>query len=206
MTRSSDQLGFDALLADAAEENAARDFAKKTAHLPNDLATAIPFHAAQIEAHHAAMLAGDFDAAIAIRDEAQLLARTLNGDKPGIIADQDAPGCILARKCAATPDKLPLWGQDAAFTVTLKGVDMAVTLNGMFGIGACHMPYAGFAVRAIDRSKPFVSATGYRSFLGCSVPIQRGLIPSDFVRHVVQAHIAQALNGRWVTIKDVSGS
>lgn len=68
-----DQLEFDALLQAADTDNAKRNFEKETAHLPSGWQDALIFHRDQIGAHHAAMLATDFDTALAIRKEAHLL-------------------------------------------------------------------------------------------------------------------------------------
>lgn len=98
MSSETDQLGFDALLADAESENRIRAFDRETAHLPGTINAAIPFYRQQIDAHHAAMLICDFDAAMAIREEAHLLARKLNGGKPGILAHDDARAkCLRVR-------------------------------------------------------------------------------------------------------------
>lgn len=195
---SQEQLGFGDMLADAAETNAQRTFAKETAHLPYNIEAAIAFHREQIKAHHAAMLACDFDEAIAIREEAHLLAKRLNDGKPGILAHDDAPGYVLARACAAEQGCVPLWGQDGAFEVSIAGATCAVTFHGMFGIGATAMPYLGFEVRAVDRSQLFISSTGYRSFLGCSVSPQDGMTPKDFVLRIISHHVETELKGKLV--------
>lgn len=200
MTPHPDQLGFDALLADAATDNATRAFQTLTANLPDTMVEAIPFHLSQIDAHHAAMLAGDFERAKTLRKEARLLATKLNDGKPGILADDSAPGCVLARECRAKPDAPPLWGQDAAFIVTLAGIPIAVTLHGMFGIGGCSMPYAGFEIRAVDRAQPFLSATGYRSFLGASVSFEPGMTPDMFVRRVLEHYLDTELGGKFIPV------
>lgn len=121
------------------------------------------------------MLAGDFDTALAIRKDAHLLARKLNGGKVGILAGKDAAGCKLARETAADTGAIPLWGQDGTFKTHAEGMTLKVEMGGMFGIGATAMPYLGFSVRAVDTSKPFLSSTGYRSFLGVSVSSEQGM-------------------------------
>ena len=197
---SQEQLGFGDMLADAAETNAKRVFEKETAHLPDTMKAAIAYQREQIEAHHAAMLACHFDEAIAIREEAHLLAQKLNDGKPGILAHNDAPGYVLARACAAAQGCVPLWGQDGAFEVSIAGANCAVTFHGMFGIGATAMPYLGFEVRALDKSQPFISGTGYRSFLGCSVSPQDGMTPKDFALRIVSHHVEAELKGKLVQI------
>lgn len=197
-----DQLGFDALLLDAAEDNQARMFERETAHLPCHWEEAIECHRGQIDAHHAAMLAMDFDAANAIRKDAHLLARKLNGGKPGILAGKDAPGCVLARECAADDGAIPLWGQDGAFVMNAAGMDMRVEMDGVFGVGASSMPFLGFSVRCVDPAKPFLSETGFRSFLGCTVEPQLGMTIEDFVRRIVEFHVSEELKGKLIDVSE----
>jgi hypothetical protein len=85
-------------------------------------------------------------------------------------------------------------------SIYISGVACDITCNGMFGIGACDMPFLGFEVRAVDLSKPFVSSTGYRSFLGCSVSPEDGLTPDRFAARVIKAYIANDLRGKLVPI------
>ncbi|WP_217358695.1 type II toxin-antitoxin system ParD family antitoxin [Thalassococcus sp. S3] len=193
-----DQLGLGDLLAEAAETNAAREFESDTAHLPGTLAEAIAFHTRQIEAHHAAMLACNIEHALIIRREARLLARKLNGGVPGILAHDDAPGYVLARHCAAPEGQVPLWGQEGTFEIDIAGVACRITFNGMFGIGATAMTYLAFDARAVDKAHPFISGTGYRSFLGATVPPQTGLVPDQFASQVIAQYVADDLGGRLV--------
>ena len=202
MSKHPEQLGFDALLETAAQDNTARLFRQETAHLPSDLTEAVAYHRRQIEGHHAAMLANDFDAAMAIRNDAYLLARKLNGGAAGILAGEDAPGCVLARKVAASDGRVPLWGQDGVFAVQAAGMALNVEMNGMFGIGATAMPYLGFSVCAVDRTKPFLSETGYRSFLGVSVEPEAAMTTADFVRRVVKLHVSNDLKGRLLSVAE----
>ena len=205
MTKQSfhqDQLGFDALLLDAAEDNQARAFERETAHLPSEWKDAIECHRRQIDEHHAAMLAMDFDTANAIREDAHLLAQKLNGGKPGILAGKDAPGCVLARKCAADDGTVPYWGQYGAFLTNVAGMGMLVEMDGMFGVGASSMPFLGFSVRCVDPAKPFLSETGFRSFLGCTVEPQLGMTTENFVRRIVEFHVSKELKGKLLDVAE----
>ena len=204
MDAHSTQLGFDALLTDADTQNNARVFAAETAHLPDSLADGVALHTQQIKTHHAAMLACDFERALAIRAEAHLLARKLNGGAVGFLADRDAPGCVLARACAATHGDAPLWGQNGAFEVTVEACSIQITQHGMFGLGACHMTYPGFEARAVSTDAPFISDTGYRSFLGCHIAPEPGLTPPDVATRMIAHHIATALKGQLVRIAQAS--
>lgn len=51
------------------------------------------------------------DEVMRLRGEAHDLARKLNDGDPGILAGDDAPGCVLARESAAVSGIVPLWGQ-----------------------------------------------------------------------------------------------
>lgn len=200
MSKHPDQLGFDALLETAAQDNTARAFEKETTHLPSDWAEATAYHRDQIDRHHEAMLANDFEVAMEIRNDAYLLAKKLNGSEPGILAGENAPGCVLARKAAAECGCIPLWGQSGVADVQAAGMALNVEMTGMFGIGATAMPYLGFSVRAVDLSKPFLSETGYRSFLGVSVAPEAGMTTADFVCRVVEIHVAEELKGKLLHI------
>lgn len=95
------------------------------------------------------MLAGDVDAALALRHEAHLLAARLNGGTTfGIIAGPDAPGRILARATAAEPLAVPLWGQEGEFVIALGSMRVRIDMHGIFGIGGNHQFWLGFAADA----------------------------------------------------------
>ena len=200
MTTHPDQLGFEALLQDADAQNAADAFARETAHLPDKWEDALAFHKQQIVDHHAAMLKNDFEEAMHVRKEAHLLARKLNNGNLGILASEDAPGCKLDVQPAASEEDVPLWGQSGVFIVEVAGVQARIEMEGMFGIGATAMPYLGFSVRAVDLNKPFISETGYGSFLGYSVPHKRGMTTEGFVHCVVETYVAQELRGKLVRV------
>mgnify|MGYP000588367536 FL=1 len=133
---SSQQLGFDSLLFEAAQTNHARKLENQTRHLPATMVDALPFFAELLQAHHDAMLGAMVDEAMFCRDEAHRLAVKLNGGKAGILADQDSPGYVLARETAAAPGTVPLWGQKGSFTVNVSGTPVRIEMDGMFGLFA----------------------------------------------------------------------
>ena len=196
------QLGFDLLLLETDRINEKAAFERKFGHLPATMKEAVPFVKSLIDRHHVAMLQGDPAEAIAIRREAHDLAVRLNKGAPGIIAGDKAPGSMLAKKTAAKPGVVPLWGQEGQFTLPLQGVSVAIEMDGMFGIGATSMYWLGFSAHMIDRSKPFISATGYRSFLGINAPVLPSLTVDGFVREVLEAFIRKELKGKLVTIEE----
>lgn len=194
------QLGFDALLASAESVNAARLQERECADLPGTMDEALPFYRDLIARHHAAMLAGDIEAVMRLRDEAHRLATKLNGYEPGILADEDSPGCVLDRITRAGPGTVPLWGQSGTFQITYDGMRVWIAMDGIFGI-ASFGAWMGFAAHALDFDKPFLSETGYRSFLGAGGGLQPGLTPDAFATSVIANHVRRELKGRLPRIR-----
>ncbi len=174
---------------------AAAYFERQTAHLPGTVAEAIPFYKQLLERHHAAFIAGDIDLASAIATEAENLAIRLNGGRFGFLADEDSSGRVLERDTAAADGQVPLWGQCGTFIVTPPGVRVRVDMAGLFGID-----FPSFSAHVVDPGKPFISETGYRSFLGVSNAWQPGMTTGAFARAVLEQHIARDMRGKLVPI------
>jgi hypothetical protein len=129
------------------------------------------------------------------------LAAKLNGGTCGIIAGPDAPGCILERESAAAPGSVPLWGQAGEFTITVGAMRVRIELKGMFGIGSTFCLFPGFYAHAVDKDRPFLSETGFRTFLGVSGQLVPGLTTEDFARETIAAHVRCELKGRLLPIE-----
>jgi hypothetical protein len=195
------QLGFNGLLDEAETANTTHKLAKELAHLPGTMEEALPFFRALMERHHAAMLAGDESEAMALREEADRLATKLNGFEPGIIADDAAPGCVLERLTRAEDGTVPLWGQTGAFEITHGSMRVQIEMDGIFGVASNVFPWLGFAAHAVEWSTPFLSETGYRSFIGLRGGLQPGMTPDSFAREIVALHVSRELKGKLLAIK-----
>lgn len=200
MKQETQQLGFDSLLASAETANQTRQEERACAHLPGTMDAALPFFRDLIALHHQAMLAGDAETVRHLREEAHLLALKLNGYDPGILADGNAPGNLLARATRAPEGTVPLWGQSGIFEITSDGMRVRIEMEGIFGIGASFTMWVGFAAHAVDWDKPFLSETGYRSFLGVGGDLQPGFTPDSFATAIVAAHVRRELGGRSVAV------
>jgi hypothetical protein len=181
------------------EEFEAAAFEQRTAHLPNELSAAIPYFRSLIYQHHEALLAGDLDAAERINGEAHDLAVKLNGGDPAILADDDSPGNVLERETAAPEGEVPKWGQTGSFVIAIAGARVRVEMEGIFGLAAAPLP--GFVVMAMDYDKPFLSETGFKSFLGYQVALTPGALPDEHARTVIEAYIRERLRGRLYRIE-----
>lgn len=199
------QLGFDALLADADKANHLAALEKQYGKLPGTMDEAVPYFHGLIERHHAAMLAGDLDEVMKLRDEAERLALFLNDGEPGILAGPEAPGCMLAALTLAEPDTVPLWGQGGSFVIDVRNMKVRIELDGLYGIGASYSPWMNFAAHAVEKDKPFLSETGFRSFLGIHADPVPGMTPDAFAIGVIEAYVDRQLKGKLVGIGDHSG-
>jgi hypothetical protein len=195
------QLGFNSLLEEAEEANTTHTRAKELAHLPGSMDDALPFYRVLMERHHAAMLAGFESEAMALREEANRLATKLNNYEPGIIAGVDAPGCVLERLTRAEDGTVPLWGQTGAFETTHGAMRVRIEMDGIFGVASNVFPWLGFAAHAVEWGKPFLSETGYRSFIGLRGGLQPGMTPDSFAREIIALRVSRELKGKLVAIK-----
>lgn len=194
------QLGFDALLLEADSTNHARRVEQANAHLPGTMEEALPFIGELLDEHHAAMLAGRVDEVMFCREEAHRLAVKLNGGKAGILADEASPGCVLARETSAAPGTVPAWGQKGSFIVTVAGMRVRIEIEGIFGLFAAWSFWPSFSAHAVDPGRPFISETGYRSFLSVRFAPLPGLLPDTFAAEAIEAHIRQEMKGKLVAI------
>lgn len=188
------QLGFDDLLAQAETDNRMRTEREAHAHLPGTMEDALPYFRALLERHHAAMVDGDLDAVNRLRGEAHDLAYKLNNFEPGILADEDAPGYVLARLTHAQEGQVPLWGQTGSFEIRHKTMRVRIEMEGLLGICAS-AAWLGFAAHAVEKKKLFLSETGYRSFLGVGGALCPGYTPGTFAACIIAAHVERDLKG-----------
>lgn len=196
------QLAFDALLDDAEHQHADREWEKATGHLPATMEIATPFFRALLDQHHAAMLAADVDEVRRLRRDAMQLALKLNGRRPGYLADETSPGCVLRRETESPPGPVPLWGQKGSFILELEAFRAKIEVPGIFGGLHFDRFWLGFDAHAIDRDRPFLSETGFRSFLSVGAEVWPNITVDLFCRGIIDAHVRDVLKGKLVTIVD----
>ena len=190
------QLGLSALLDEAETENRARRFALQTAHLPGTLQEGIGHFRGLLRHHHAAVLAGDEKGAKRLQGEAALLALKLNGGQRGYLADEKAPGCVLQRRTAAKAGTVPLWGQVGSFILEASGMRVRIETRGLFGVCG----YASFNAHAVDTDRPFLSETGYRSFITYGPGSTPGLTVDAYAQRVIEGYVKAELRSRLLPI------
>jgi hypothetical protein len=190
---------FDQLLWQADIDNERRQFNKTNAHLPAEIEEAVRFHREQIKRYHAAILVPHYEAADKIEEEAHNMAVRVNGGEPGILAGPDAPGEVLARRCQAKAGKVPMWGQKGLFNVQVGSCVVQIKMDGMFGL----RPPFGFAAYAVELDKPFISETGFRSFLSGRFPyLEPNTSTHTWATRAIEEHIGTELKGKLIKIKE----
>lgn len=170
--------------------------AERTAHVPSSMEEAVPYYRTLIEKHHAAMMAGDKDAAMAVRAEADDLAYKLNGGDGAIKGGPDAPPYQLERATAAPEGTIPMWGQTGDYVIEVDGMKVRIEQDGIFATGSHAMFWLAFSVHAVDYDKPFLSETGYRSFIGIFAPPEPGVTPEDFAKGVIRGQLQRERKGK----------
>jgi hypothetical protein len=174
---------------------------ERTAYLPSTMEEAVPFYRKLIERHHEAMIAGDVSTAMQIRDEANDLAIKLNGGTNMGICAPDGPAKILEAEVAAPAGTVPIWGQKGDYIIDVDGTRVRIEQDGIFGIGSRMSAAPGFAAHAVDYDKPFISNTGYRSFLGYRPDLEAGMTPDRFAREIIREQIKREAKGKLCKIE-----
>jgi hypothetical protein len=186
------QLGFG---FDAIQEQ------QETAHLPSAMDDGVHLYRAMLVKNHEAMLAGDEKGAAAIQKEAARLATKLNGGEPGILGGPEAPGHVLMDATAAPPGTVPMWGQKGEFDVRVGNMPVHIRMDGMLGAGRLRSNWPGFDATVVEPDKPFLSETGYRSFIGVHAKLVPGLTTDAFAREVIASYIKAECKGRLRPVK-----
>lgn len=62
--------------------------------------------------------------------------------------------------------------------------------------------WPGFGAHAVDYDRPFLSETGYRSFLGLHADPQPGLTPATFTREVIASYVERELKEKQLSIAE----
>lgn len=136
------------------------------ATLPTDEPSLIEIARAAADDYDRAVMAADDTAATAAHERYDAAVYRLNGDSFfGCRADDEAAGGRLGAACAAVDGQVPRWGQRGRFVITVQSMRVLVEFRPVLDCWAHH-----FELRIVDRTRPFISPTGYQSI---------------FVRHLV---------------------
>lgn len=186
---------FDFAEADRRAKKAA--IAKATEHLPGDMEAAVAFHRTQIDDFNAAMLRQDQSAMDLICREAYALAEKLTGHS-AIFGSDNSPVFTLIRRCAAPNGTVLLWGQEGEFTLPVAGTLVRFEWGGMLCLCGSH---SGFNAHVVDYDRPFISDTGFRSFVsGGGVGHVAGMTVAQYATAAIEHHVQTEMKGKLVPI------
>lgn len=163
---------------------------------PGDTAGALALYRALTVRYDAAMCAGDTERALDAKEEADKLLMHMHGAALGSATTARQ----LMDGCAAQPGTVPLWGQVGEFTLTIASVPMRVNIDGMNGLGQCVSLLPHFDCRAVEKTRLFLSETGYRSFF-TGITTAPALSLLEAVKRVLEGYVAGELKGKLKAIK-----
>lgn len=158
--------------------------------MPSEFTDGVAYYRDLIAEHHDAMMRSDVAVVMKLRKRASALAQRLNGDQLGYLVE-GAAGSLLIEETKAADGVIPLWGQHGNFIIEVHSMRVRIALDGMLGICSSSMYWPGFSTHIVDKDKPFLSETGYRSFLGLNMAAAPDLTPELFISSVVASYIAE---------------
>ena len=107
---------------------------------------------------------------------------------------------ISYAETAAPPGTVPMWGQRGDFTVNVGDMPVHIVMDGLIGVSA-GMNVPAFSPNVVEPDKPFLSETGYRSFIGVHANLVPGLTPDVFAREVIGSYIKGECRGKLRPVK-----
>jgi hypothetical protein len=191
---------FAAFLKDGDKANELWKLDQQTKHLPGDLEHGLIYYRKLLDKHHAAFLAEEWEALRDLRNDAYLLAFKLNRGDGGVFADDKAMGNVLQNSTAAPAGTIPLWGQLGEFELTIDTMRVRCVVKK--GLVARGNRWPDFEAHAVDRTKPFLSNTGYRSFMPSfyAIETEPPITVDAYVKGTLEDYIARDLKGKLLTI------
>lgn len=189
-----EQLSFTALFEQAV-------FEERTRHLPTTMDEGTVAYRRLFERYHPVVQACDWKAAKVLIREAKDLAVALNGGDTAILAGPKSSARLLERATRAVDREIPLWGQTGSFILDIsKRLKLRVEMDGMFGL--CGGPHPSFVVHAVEPQAPFISETGYRSFLGVSPLAEAGMSTADYAEATIRDYVRRVRKGKLCSIEE----
>ena len=100
----------------------------------------------------------------------------------------------MPNPCAARRAPFP-W-QGGELHGRCQRYEVRIEQDGMFGVSTGSMFWLGFGAHAVDHQRPFLSETGYRSFVGSHPDVVPGITPDVFAPEMIQAYVNRECKGR----------
>ena len=174
-------------------------------HLPDTVGALVPLYRACIVRFDAAVRARDLNALADIYAEAdELIERAHSLPRFAGPCARNPHGfryCfmdvaeIFDRLTRAVPGTVPLFGQSGDFVASLSTVKIRFKVDGIcgsIGTSAYDSTVWSFSINAVERDRSFLSETGYRSFMCCS--LGAGELGDDVARWCL-GHVRHWWNG-----------
>lgn len=133
-----------------------RDEKRMLAVLPDDLDQLVLLYGKELAARHDAIIRNS-EIEFAIHDRGlELLEMKANGGTEFGSATEKSPAEQLRKRNMAAVGEVPMWGQRGVFALDAHNVPHIVQSSESYNL----------SVHAVDPKLPFISSTGFRSFVG----------------------------------------
>jgi hypothetical protein len=182
---------------------------QRTEHFPaaSDSAACVAFYASLVRRYDAAMMAADTAAAIEVKQECNLFLTHVYArfEHTRGICKNDVSR-QLSETFKAADGEVPLWGQQGVFTITVASVLIQIEVDHFCGLGSYGenlLPH--FAIHIVEKNRPFLSHTGYRSFFAQLFDTEPGITVSDAISRVLRAYVQQEMKGKLVAYDPYKG-
>lgn len=162
------------------------------AAMPRDVGALIEIARAGIAGYHAAALSGDAAGMTKHGDDVTAAVRSASF---ALNTYQLAAADQMRPYLEAKPGEEPMWGQPGRWVIEIAGCRADFHYGGL-------LDYLGNAAHVIDLEKPFISETGFRSFVGLGhgdvdgVIGTGGLSPSAWFSRACAEQCATDMNGK----------
>jgi hypothetical protein len=102
----------------------------------------------------------------------------------------------LERATAAAEGVVPIWGETGNYTIDVDRIKVRIEQDGIVATGSHAMFWLASSAHAVDYDNPFLSETGYRSFIGIFAPPEPGVTPKDFAKGVIRGYLQREHKGK----------
>ena len=188
---------------------AALEHKQRIAHFPpaTDYPACAAFYGAIIDQYHAAMMKADTAAALVAKENCKVFRQYFYDETPDKtdICPHDV-SLRLSKSYRAPEGALPKWGQEGSFTITVGSVPVRIEVESLGGLGMYGdnlMPH--FAIHIVEKTRLFLSHTGYRSFFLTMTDTEPETTLADAIGRVLRTYLQTEMKGKMVPYDPYAG-
>ena len=103
----------------------------------------------------------------------------------------------LAKSYRAPDGIVPKWGQEGTFTITVGSVPVRIEVESLGGLGMYGenlIPH--FSIHIVEKTRLFLSHTGYRSFFVSVTDTEPGITLADAIGRILRIYVQTTMKGK----------